>query len=97
MTTYEVIEQLTKLKHHVQIIRFAQGTQDEALKKDIEAIEIAIKQLGKEIPKKVEIEKHGCEEVYVCPNCEQFLRYVYADEEQYFSFCDECGQSLDWN
>ena len=52
------------------------------------AIDIAIEALEKQIPKGVEIIDYGFgKREYHCPSCGLLV---------YNSYCDECGQKLDW-
>ena len=59
------------------------------------AMEMAIKALEKQIPKKPTIEEFDYGEGYVCGKCESFLHYVDDDEEQIrINYCPACGQKL---
>ena len=63
--------------------------------------EFAIPALEKEIPKAVvtkrEFGTSWGREYYACPNCDEYIRYVWAlDPPTYPDRCVFCGQSLDW-
>ena len=70
--------------------------------KAYEDLELAIKALEKQIPKKpyiqqVEIDyyEHDCME---CPSCDCFLGYAYECKEEHYqcNYCPHCGQKLNW-
>lgn len=56
---------------------------------DLEAFELAISALEKQIPKKVV--KHNGSELYHCPNCDTYFL------GNGFKHCTDCGQALDWS
>ena len=64
-----------------------------------EAIDMAIKALEKQIPKKPEFEGDGYSDghlvydTWICPNCEK--RYEVDYEE--YDHCPNCGQKIDWS
>ena len=59
---------------------------------DAPALEMAIKALEKQIPKKpIEIDTYG--EYYKCPICN---KYAVDNFGCNYKFCRECGQKLDW-
>lgn len=59
----------------------------------IAALQMAIKALEKQIPKKpFNIEGDYTASYGNCPNCEN----IVCDNEDY-KYCNECGQSLDWS
>lgn len=66
----------------------------------IEAHELAIDALQKQIPQKPNIEGDGYDDkgnliydTWICPNCEKRYETEYDD----YKFCPECGQKIDWN
>lgn len=68
--------------------------------KSANAIDVAIKALEKQIPKKplasiVEyrygIFKKGTTVLRLCPSCEEWVLYTHHK-----AFCGNCGQALDW-
>lgn len=81
MTYEEAVYQLTNFE----------GTHETP---SIEAIELAIKTLEKQIPKKP-INKNKVNDGYfwewVCPNCE----VIQIGTEK--PYCPECGQAMDWS
>ena len=58
--------------------------------KYVEALNIAIKALEKQIPKKY-MRKNGN---YNCPICNYPVMSVCARKKKY---CDNCGQAIDWS
>lgn len=69
-------------------------------KDKIEAFDVAISALEKQIPKKVELEGDGYDEngnlIYdtgYCPNC----RHIFEVDYDATKHCPECGQALDWS
>ena len=65
---------------------YMQGTKGE----HIASIEIAIKSLEKQIPKKPKERDCIGFDTLVCPVCKRTL-YLYEP------YCDNCGQKLDWS
>ena len=79
--------------------------QNKALPDSIEAMEIAINTLEKQIPKKIEITKATNDDIESelrdfitvkgricrCPSC---ICCIHISELKY---CDNCGQKLDWS
>ena len=63
----------------------------------IESIDIAIKALEKQIPKKVKlrhIRKYDGYDDGECPNCGMYVSREYDGNDV---FCPDCGQKLDWS
>ena len=75
--------------------------QNKALPDSIEAIDMAIKALEKQIPKKPEYEGDGYADgklVYdyaKCPICGHDFEYGINDWG--CEYCSDCGQKLDWS
>ena len=76
------------------------GLSDKAAKRVVEARNVAIKALEKQIPKKptpIDYEKYidvidnarFLRGAYWCPNCKHVVKSG--------SFCSDCGQKLDWS
>ena len=70
--------------------------------KRAEAIDMAIKALEKQIPKKprkTDSYRGVLKRVYayVCPTCGNVCLEKYMNERQNTMFCWECGQKLDWS
>ena len=76
------------------------GLSDKAAKRVVEARNLAIKALEKQIPKKptpIDYEKYIdvidnarlLRGAYWCPNCKRVVKSG--------SFCNDCGQKLDWS
>ena len=60
---------------------------------DAPALEMAIKALEKQIPKKpIENDTYG--EYYKCPICN---KYIVDNFGCGYKFCRECGQAIDWS
>lgn len=86
MTAKEAIEILRGEHDYAQLLSYVNR-----------ALEMAIKALEKQIPKRaISIYKGN----YKCPTCENYIDitdddlYVYEIEPP--KYCDECGQALDW-
>lgn len=72
-----------------------------------EAIEIAIKALKKQIPMKpnkaIDSSWGIQKEVHVCPRCDYYLSNVHfigvhkVEENKSITFCETCGQAIDWS
>lgn len=77
------------------------GTFDRTTAKEREALDIAIKELEKDIPKapkKSDTPRCGMGYEYYdwyCPTCNTFLASECDTKRQYIRHC-ECGQRLDW-
>ena len=62
-------------------------------------LDIAIKALEKQIPKKLYIQQddrnNDCME---CPSCDSFIGYEYdcRDEHYQINYCPYCGQAIDF-
>lgn len=57
----------------------------------VEAFEMAVKALEKQIPKKVTLVSKNDYHIVYCPRCGfRFFQYGLL-------FCGECGQALDWS
>lgn len=55
------------------------------------AVEIAVKAMEKQIPKKVRIEHHPkYGRATFCPNCNRM-------DVECWSYCPDCGQAIDWS
>ena len=77
------------------------GLNNEAAKRVVEARDIAIKALEKQIPKKP-IKKQNFEdlkdEYLCCPTCGEILTdRIPADNKTFYFHCMNCGQKLDWS
>ena len=59
------------------------GLSNEAAKRVVEARDMAIQALEKQIPKK--------RDSYSCPVCSH-----YFEDGECFTYCPECGQRLEW-
>ena len=75
--------------------------ENKALPDGIEAIQIAIQALEKQIPKKprkTDSYRGILKRVhaYVCPTCGNACLEKYMNERQDTMFCWNCGQKLDW-
>ena len=75
---------------------------NKALTDGIEAIQIAIQALEKQIPKKprkTDSYRGVLKRVYayVCPTCGNACLEKYMNERQNTMFCWNCGQKLDWS
>ena len=76
--------------------------ENKALPDGIEAIQIAIQALEKQIPKKprkTDLYRGVLKRVYayVCPTCGNTCLEKYMNERQNTMFCWDCGQKLDWS
>ena len=72
---------------------FSENELDLPCQDSLEVMEIAIKVLEKQIPKKVKSidENHS---YYVCGNCDTAI--YYSDMPKSHKYCLNCGQALDW-
>ena len=59
-----------------------------------EALDIAIADMEKQIPKKVIFEDDG--EELLCPNCGFDFMGAFNEPDHNPYYCFECGQALDW-
>ena len=76
--------------------------ENKALPDGIEAIQIAIQALEKQIPKKprkTDSYRGVLKRVYayICPTCGNVCLEKYMNERQNTMFCWDCGQKLDWS
>ena len=74
--------------------------QNKALPDSIEAMEIAINALEKQIPKKPIIKQSKYCNAYHCPVCNGYIRSRNTRIEVILEeniFCGVCGQKLDWS
>ena len=69
-----------------------EGYQNDDTCKNCE-INVAIKAIDKQIPKKPEPKKDASGEYYVCPICGVYQEYLTDGKPPY---CVNCGQALDW-
>jgi predicted RNA-binding Zn-ribbon protein involved in translation (DUF1610 family) len=60
--------------------------------KNAEALDVAIKALEKQIPK-----KPLNDYCWHCPNCEEEVYWDTECGQQKFRYCHNCGQKIDWN
>ena len=64
-----------------------------------QALELGVKALEKQIPKKVTLEGDGYSDghlvydTWICPLCEKRYEVDYDD----YDYCPNCGQKLDWS
>lgn len=77
------------------------GLSDKAAKRVVEARNMAIKALEKQIPKKPIMKQYfkDMEEEYLCcPTCGEILTdRIPADNKTFYFHCMNCGQKLDWS
>ena len=75
--------------------------ENKALPDGIEAIQIAIQALEKQIPKKPIMKQYfeNLEEEYLCcPTCGEILTdRIPADNKTFYFHCMNCGQKFDWS
>ena len=69
-----------------------EGYQNDDTCKNCE-INVAIKAIDKQIPKKPEPKEDASGEYYVCPICGVYQEYLTDGKPPY---CVNCGQALDW-
>lgn len=62
----------------------------------IEALEIALKAIENQIPKKP-VKAEGDNLDYNCPSCGSFAGWVDALAWEKDNYCQSCGQKLDWS
>ena len=93
MNTKQAISQLENLQCHCQEY-IDKDDEDSIWRKDVQALDIAIKAVEKEIPKKPIKNKEQnirYASSYSCPKCGgRFSGTGIAD------YCYHCGQKLDW-
>ena len=74
---------------------------NKALTDGIEAIQIAIQALEKQIPKKPIMKQYfeNLEEEYLCcPTCGEILTdRIPSDNKTFYFHCMNCGQKFDWS
>ena len=64
-----------------------------------QALELGVKALEKQIPKKATLEGDGYSDghlvydTWICPLCEKRYEVDYDD----YDYCPNCGQKLDWS
>ena len=75
--------------------------ENKALPDGIEAIQIAIQVLEKQIPKKPIMKQYfeNLEEEYLCcPTCGEILTdRIPSDNKTFYFHCMNCGQKFDWS
>lgn len=81
--------------------------ENKALPDGIEAIQIAIQSLEKQIPKKpnktIDSSWGIKKEVHVCPVCDYYLTEVHfiaqqkIESNKKITYCEICGQAIDWS
>lgn len=89
MTPKEAIEQLESLIINSQYFHDEEG---DIWEKDIEALNMAIEALEKQIPKKPIDKTKSTDDYGYCPNCKTII-----DDYSDFKFCSTCGQAIDWS
>ena len=70
--------------------------ENKALPDGIEAIQIAIQALEKQVPMKVKNSGDSIPFEWYCPACGELL----CDDgykDTYIKYCEHCGQTLDWS
>lgn len=94
MTESEAIEWIKELKGSEEIQEFYY------VESFIEAFDIAIQVLEKQIPKKPIMRRYfeDLEEEYLCcPTCGEILTdRIPADNKTFYFHCMNCGQKFDW-
>lgn len=90
MTEQEAIEVLEKPSVHIKPVHRTENGTDFLTYSAylVEAFEMAIKTLEKQIAKKIDVWANGEEH---CPCCDKNLTTFYG-----FANCFACGQKLDW-
>ena len=69
----------------------------------IESLDMAIEALQKQVPQKVKQQYKSyngaitCFEEFVCPACGVLFYDDYSETTQYYDFCPNCGQAIDWS
>ena len=72
------------------------GLSDKAAKRVVEARNMAIKALEKQVPMKVKNSGERIPFEWYCPACGELL----CDDgykDTYIKYCEHCGQKLDWS
>ena len=72
------------------------GLSDKAAKRVVEARNMAIKALEKQVPMKVKNSGERIPFEWYCPSCGELL----CDDgykDTYIKYCEHCGQKLDWS
>ena len=64
------------------------GLSNEAAKRVVEARDMAIQAIEKQIPKKPKTDDRYV--MYICPCCNDFIKVSH-------NYCPNCGQKLDWS
>ena len=64
------------------------GLSNEAAKRVVEARDMAIQAIEKQIPKKPKTDDRYV--MYICPCCNDFIKVSH-------NYCPNCGQELDWS
>lgn len=98
MTEKEAIKELKEDKslYETEICQAGDGTPDGDL---LQALDMAIEALEKQIPKKPEFIADGYADgelvydTWVCPSCGKYYEVDYDD----YDFCPKCGQHIDWS
>ena len=75
---------IARLKHHIEW-GFSEPTK--------EALEMAIKALEKQIPKKPLFGTVHNDTAYYCGSCKNFIGFY---DTRIYEYCHNCGQKLDW-
>lgn len=97
MTPKEAIEELKadKKLYETEICHANDGTPDGYL---LQALDMAIEALEKQIPKKPDYEADGYDnkgeliyDTWICPNCEK----RYEVDYDHYDYCPKCGQAID--
>ena len=91
MTVSEAIKELHKIRPRGGIIP----------QKRAEALDVAIRALEKQIPKKPIMKQYfeDLEDEYLCcPTCGEILTdRIPADNKTFYFHCMNCGQKFDWS
>lgn len=83
------------------------GLSDKAAKRVVEARDVAIKALEKQIPKKpnkaIDSSWGVKKEAHTCPVCDYYLTEVHfiapqkIESNKKITYCETCGQAIDWS
>lgn len=97
MKIEEVLQQLSDIKDFEPNLVEGALQDEECMEKDIEALDIAIEVIKRQMPKRPLAirEKHDFQGNVIlkdgyCPKCKKELSNAYQ-------YCNNCGQKLDWN
>ena len=90
MTHEEVIRQLLELIDDRKSFIIGDAEHDEIYLKNIRALEKAMKQMQRQIPKKPKDKLYFYGASYLCPQCGR------TNIEPGDTFCPKCGQARDW-